>query len=209
MIPKIRNIHDRHWEGWRQFECVEWLGAKTGEGYGQVWWVGGKHRAHRLSFHLTYGVPLGVLPVRHYCGNPACIEPRHLWLDANADDVKASMRRLQASARPRAPARRAAMGTTQAPVIGSIYVIGFADYVKIGISADLDKRIKALQTAIPEKLTVYATIDAGENYGDLEMALHARFAAFRRNGEWFSKEGELADWIAAGCPIDDNMREAA
>jgi hypothetical protein len=35
-----------------------------------------------------------------------------------------------------------------------------------------------------------------------EARLHKHFAAYRLNGEWFRKEGEVAEWIEAGCPHD-------
>lgn len=94
---------------------------------------------------------------------------------------------------PVLPARRPRIAT-------KIYVVGFAQYVKIGITErDVQSRIAGLQTGCPEKLQVYAVLP-----GDLilEKELHDRFAALRRNGEWFLREGDLADWIEKGCPVD-------
>jgi hypothetical protein len=82
----------------------------------------------------------------------------------------------------------------------SIYVVGFDRYVKIGITErDVQYRVAGLQTGCPEKLEIYAAFR-----GDLilEKALHERFAHLRRNGEWFLREGDLAEWIEKGCPVD-------
>jgi hypothetical protein len=79
----------------------------------------------------------------------------------------------------------------------SVYVIGFDKYVKIGITQrDVQYRIAGIQTGCPEKLEIYAVLP-----GDLflERSLHERFASLRRNGEWFLREGALAEWIAGGC----------
>jgi DNA-binding XRE family transcriptional regulator len=59
--------------------------------------------------------------------------------------------------------------------------------IKIGIAANLQRRIATLQTGCPEPLVVLGTI-AG---GPLEEArLHAHLRAFRIRGEWF-KPSEL------------------
>jgi hypothetical protein len=75
-----------------------------------------------------------------------------------------------------------------------VYVLGFDQYVKIGITINLDMRLSGLQT--PVEPTLYALIDGWRRE---ELELHARFAAYRLRGEWFKKEGELAEWIANGC----------
>lgn len=75
-------------------------------------------------------------------------------------------------------------------------MVGFANYVKIGFSVDFLGRLKALQEGTPEVLVVYAKLPG--TMAD-ERALHKRFVQCRLRGEWFRKEGALADWIEAGC----------
>jgi hypothetical protein len=72
-----------------------------------------------------------------------------------------------------------------------VYVLGFGVYVKIGISANVDERMVTLQT--PEPVQLYALLDGWLRE---EMELHKRFAEYRLQGEWFRKEGALADWVA-------------
>lgn len=55
--------------------------------------------------------------------------------------------------------------------------------VKIGKARSVEKRLAALQTAHPYKLTVIATIQNGGR--EMERKLHRRFADRRLNGEWF------------------------
>lgn len=84
------------------------------------------------------------------------------------------------------------------PTIGTIYVVGFGCYVKIGFtSGPIEYRLVGIQTGAPEKLTVVAQFDGTVPQ---ERALHRRFSAHRSYGEWVHREGELAAWIDAGCP---------
>jgi hypothetical protein len=70
--------------------CWEWLGAKTHNGYGQVW---GGHdrgtaRVHRVVFELTRGpIPEGLV-VDHLCRNRACCNPEHLELCTQGDNAR-------------------------------------------------------------------------------------------------------------------------
>jgi len=81
--------------------CWHWTGAKTGRGYGSMR-VGHKSTgAHRISYELFKG-PIGDLHVCHTCDNPLCVNPDHLWLGTNADNV----------------ADREAKGRMKSPVIG-------------------------------------------------------------------------------------------
>lgn len=76
-----------------------------------------------------------------------------------------------------------------------VYVIGseaVPDVYKIGVTADLDQRLKSLQAACPVSLRV-ARFFEGWTVDD-ERALHARFAGSRLHGEWFRlPRGVVAD----------------
>ncbi|WP_036010561.1 GIY-YIG nuclease family protein [Bradyrhizobium yuanmingense] len=79
-----------------------------------------------------------------------------------------------------------------------IYVIGFSDYLKIGISDCLIDRLIGLQNHLPEQLILYATHRGGR---ELEGQLHARFREYRTRGEWFKNTGILKEWTDAGCVL--------
>ena len=68
--------------------CWQWLGAKNDKGYGQIW---GKEQklvyAHRLAYELEFGgIPNG-LQIDHLCRNHSCVNPRHLDLVTNKENI--------------------------------------------------------------------------------------------------------------------------
>lgn len=71
----------------RKGACWVWKGALTRDGYGQVMYHGRGRGAHRLAWELTNGpVPDGKY-VLHHCDNPPCINPEHLWVGTQKDNM--------------------------------------------------------------------------------------------------------------------------
>lgn len=82
--------------------------------------------------------------------------------------------------------------------MGYVYFIQCGTRVKIGYASDVRQRFSCLQVASPEPLTLRAVVEAVPPND--EGTLHKRFRAYRRRGEWFALEGELAEYVD-GLPI--------
>lgn len=78
--------------------CWNWLMAKNGKGYGRTCSNGKSHYTHRLSWELINGEIKDGLFVLHRCDNPSCINPSHLFLGTqkqNLEDMHAKGRNAQ------------------------------------------------------------------------------------------------------------------
>jgi len=83
-------------------DCVEWTGARR-NGYG-VFYVrrlGYRVGAHRAAYAIAHGeVPENRL-VLHSCDNPLCVNPAHLRLGDDADNIRDAIQRGRYHTGPR------------------------------------------------------------------------------------------------------------
>lgn len=85
--------------------CWIWIGTTTSSGYGEVKFRGRKGPAHRMAYMASKGdVPSDIM-VRHACDIPCCVNPAHLSIGSqleNMADMCSRNRQSRGEHRPKA-----------------------------------------------------------------------------------------------------------
>lgn len=91
-------LHDRFWEKVDvrgNDECWNWMAGRSSNRYGCIK-VGGKKgkdlKAHRVQM-IWQGVEIDGKVVRHRCDNPMCVNPKHLEVGTQYDNIQDMMQR--------------------------------------------------------------------------------------------------------------------
>ena len=83
-------IEERFWNKVREADngCWIWRAAQTGNGYG-CFDTGkqGTRRAHRTAYELVVGVVSDGKVVHHRCRNRLCVNPQHLEVRTQRENV--------------------------------------------------------------------------------------------------------------------------
>ncbi len=78
-------------------ECWEWTGQKNNGGYGILFFCENGKRtsrtASRCAWIATHGEINGNFHVCHTCDNRGCVNPNHLWLGTDKDNMRDMIRK--------------------------------------------------------------------------------------------------------------------
>ncbi len=69
-----------------QTGCIEWIGAKKPNGYGNFFMGGKTYIAHRAIWVLRNGAIPNGMNVLHKCDNPSCVNIDHLFIGSPLDN---------------------------------------------------------------------------------------------------------------------------
>lgn len=98
MIPNIERVITRFWskvDKRGHNDCWLWKAARDKiKGYGLFWFQEiAETKAHRASWFLANGTLPDDMCVLHSCDNPPCVNPAHLHLGTNEDNVREKVER--------------------------------------------------------------------------------------------------------------------
>ncbi len=124
-----RNTVDSFWSKVNKTNsCWLWTKGKTKAGYGTLGFRGRDTYAHRLSWILFNGeIPNG-LHVLHNCpsgDNPACVNPSHLFLGTQGDNVRDAARKGRFGDRKGENSPRAVLKSEYVPAIRCMHSEGW------------------------------------------------------------------------------------
>jgi hypothetical protein len=73
--------------------CWLWIRGSNSDGYGQITMNRKQQAAHRVSWQLYRGpIPEG-MQILHSCDTPPCVNPAHLFLGKDKDNVQDSIKK--------------------------------------------------------------------------------------------------------------------
>jgi HNH endonuclease len=74
-------------------DCILWTGTKNNKGYGRLTYEKKQISVHRVAYELANGPIANGLFVLHSCDNPLCVNPEHLSLGNQTENMRQASER--------------------------------------------------------------------------------------------------------------------
>lgn len=88
ILKHVRFLRQAETRGLDPDVCWMWSGASNSNGYGRFIDKNVHHLAHRVAYELFIGPIPGGMNVCHTCDERLCVNPHHLWLGSQSDNLK-------------------------------------------------------------------------------------------------------------------------
>jgi len=93
IAPKIKDRFVSSYEVDQETGCWLWVRMRTPNGYGRFHCRNRKWRAHRAAYTIFVGdIPPGMC-ICHHCDTPLCVNPAHLFVGTQRDNVHDMIRK--------------------------------------------------------------------------------------------------------------------
>ncbi len=116
-------------------QCWIWVAGRFARGYGAVLSRGKMRRAHREAYEAVHGPDSADgFVVRHKCDVPLCVNPAHLELGTQADNMRDMNERGRQIAPQGEANGRAKLTEDDVRTIRAIYVFGSTDLGRPALS---------------------------------------------------------------------------
>lgn len=92
------------------------------------------------------------------------------------------------------PGRRYYVQSNVGGHMQGVYFIQMAQFVKIGYSSNIEKRLDCLRTGMPLAPVLLGVIEGVTEVR--ERQIHRKFSGLRQQGEWFEIADKIKDYIA-------------
>lgn len=136
------NVNERFWikvDKKKEDECWNWTASKNQEGYGQFKIDDKMVKSHRFVYELLNGKIEDDLFVLHTCDNPACCNPKHLYLGTQQDNMSDMVNKKRSNKLKGEQHGRSLLNWEQVNEIRELYLTRKYDQNQLSLKYDMSQ----------------------------------------------------------------------